>query len=136
MLTAKRNHLPRVRPSSASLFQWTPTVMSKYGPEHELSVARHELAYRRIELRCEFWVQRDGAEDDKTSIKMEALNKNTMSRFDNRLPGVARYIGVLKARPFFCATPGAPPDALEPLFNVNTGKQIQNVSIPERILLA
>ncbi|CCE34388.1 uncharacterized protein CPUR_08320 [Claviceps purpurea 20.1] len=74
--------------------------------------------------------------NDKTSIKMEALNKNTMSRFDNRLPGVARYIGVLKARPFFCATPGAPPDALEPLFNVNTGKQIQNVSIPERILLA
>ncbi|KAG6161428.1 hypothetical protein E4U11_003442 [Claviceps purpurea] len=25
--------------------------------------------------------------NDKTSIKMEALNKNTMSRFDNRLPG-------------------------------------------------
>ncbi|KAG6124964.1 hypothetical protein E4U38_008025 [Claviceps purpurea] len=46
--------------------------------------------------------------NDKTSIKMEALNKNTMSRFDNRLPG-------------------APPDALEPLFNVNTGKQIQNI---------
>ncbi|KAG6161426.1 hypothetical protein E4U46_004672 [Claviceps purpurea] len=31
-----------------------------------------------------------------------------MSRFDNRLPG-------------------APPDALEPLLNVNTGKQIQNI---------
>ncbi|KAG6021320.1 hypothetical protein E4U19_005771 [Claviceps sp. Clav32 group G5] len=47
--------------------------------------------------------------NDQTSIKMEALNKNTMSRFDNRLPG-------------------APPDALEPLFNVNTGKQIQSVN--------
>ncbi|KAG6039903.1 hypothetical protein E4U39_007440 [Claviceps sp. Clav50 group G5] len=46
--------------------------------------------------------------NDQTSIKMEALNKNTMSRFDNRLPG-------------------APPDALEPLFNVTTGKQIQSV---------
>ncbi|CCE34394.1 uncharacterized protein CPUR_08326 [Claviceps purpurea 20.1] len=45
---------------------------------------------------------------DKTSIKMEALNKNTMSRFDNRLPG-------------------APPDALEPLFNVNTGEEIQSI---------
>ncbi|KAG5959348.1 hypothetical protein E4U57_000742 [Claviceps arundinis] len=47
--------------------------------------------------------------NQKTSIKMEALNKNTMARFDNRLPG-------------------APPDALEPLFNVNTGKQIQSVN--------
>ncbi|KAG6300558.1 hypothetical protein E4U45_003822 [Claviceps purpurea] len=46
--------------------------------------------------------------NDKTSIKMEALNKNTMSRFDNRLPG-------------------APPDALEPLFNVNTGEEIQSI---------
>ncbi|KAG6281399.1 hypothetical protein E4U46_000325 [Claviceps purpurea] len=41
-----------------------------------------------------------------------------MARFDNRLPG-------------------APPDALEPLFNVNTGKQSykSKVSIPERTLL-
>ncbi|KAG6055934.1 hypothetical protein E4U32_005988 [Claviceps aff. humidiphila group G2b] len=47
--------------------------------------------------------------NQKTSIKMEALNKNTMARFDNRLPG-------------------APSDALEPLFNVHTGKQIQSVN--------
>ncbi|CCE34045.1 uncharacterized protein CPUR_07976 [Claviceps purpurea 20.1] len=45
--------------------------------------------------------------NEKTSIKMEALNKNTMARFDNRLPG-------------------APPDALEPLFNVHTGQKIQD----------